>query len=102
MEQAQKMRNCILYIDREELELPEDTYFIQDLIGLTVKNVDTGKVYGKLTQVSQPGANDVYHITDDQKKERLIPAIPDVVIRTDLKDGIMEIRPLKGLFEDED
>lgn len=102
MEQAQKMRNCILYIDREELELPEDTYFIQDLIGLTVKNIDTGKVYGKLTQVSQPGANDVYHITDDQKKERLIPAIPDVVIRTDLKDSIMEIRPLKGLFEDED
>jgi len=32
----------------------------------------------------------------------LIPAIAKVVITTDIENGIMEICPLKGLFDDED
>jgi 16S rRNA processing protein RimM len=60
-----------------------------------------GKVYGKLTDVFQTGANDVYEITTEQKKKVLIPAIKDVVIKTDLDADVMTIRPLKGLFDDE-
>ena len=58
--------------------------------------------YGILSDVSQTGANDVYHIKDETGKEVLVPAIADVVIRTDIDAGIMVIRPLKGLFDDED
>lgn len=103
IEQAQKYRNRILYIDRRDLELPEGTYFIQDLIGCRVIDADDPSVvYGKLTQVSQPGANDVYHVVDENGKERLIPAIPDVVLSTDPEREEIQIRPLKGLFDHED
>lgn len=103
VEEAQKLRNRVIYIDRDELELPEGTFFIQDLIGVEVRDADDpDKVYGKLTEVSQPGANDVYHVLSPENREYLVPAIPDVVIDTDLENGRMLIRPLKGLFDDED
>lgn len=47
------------------------------------------------------GANDVYQITKDGK-EYLIPAIPDVIVERNIEDGILTIRPMKGIFDDED
>ena len=58
-------------------------------------------VYGTLTDVSPTGANDVWHITAENGKEYLIPAIPDVVIKTDVENNLILIRPLKGIFDDE-
>ena len=57
------------------MPLEEGEYFIQDLIGLTVVDADTGEEYGTLSDVSQTGANDVYHISKPGKSEKLIPAI---------------------------
>ncbi len=101
MNAAQNLRNKILYVDREELVLDERTYFIQDLVGMQVVDADENeKVYGKLTDVLQTGANDVYEILTPENKKVYIPAIKDVVIETDLEKDIMFIRPLKGLFEE--
>ena len=97
VEAAEKYRNKVLFMHRDDLELDEDTYFIQDLIDMEVKDVDSGFVYGKITDVLQNGANDVYVIKGD--KEYLVPAIPDVVISTDIDSNIMLIRPLEGLFD---
>ena len=65
-------------------------------------DADDGKRYGELCQVSKTGANDVYHIKFADGSEKLIPVIPSVVIKTDVEGGRIEIRPLKGLFDDED
>lgn len=100
-EQAQNVRNKILYMDREDVELEEGAYFVQDLIGLEVIDVDNGSDYGKLCEVSFTGANDVYHIKGNDGKIRLIPAIPDVVIDTDITNGIMKIHVLEGLFDED-
>ena len=97
VEAAEKYRNKVLFMHRDDLELDEDTYFIQDLIDMEVKDVDSGFVYGKITDVLQNGANDVYVIKCD--REYLVPAIPDVVISTDIDSNIMLIRPLEGLFD---
>lgn len=97
VEAAEKYRNKVLFMHRDDLELDEDTYFIQDLIDMEVKDADSGFVYGKITDVLQNGANDVYVIKGD--REYLVPAIPDVVISTDIDSNIMLIRPLEGLFD---
>lgn len=96
-EAAEKYRNKVLYMHRDDLELDEDTYFIQDLIGMEVRDADSGEVYGKLADVMQTGANDVYVIKGD--REYLVPAIPDVIISTDIDSDVMTIRPLDGLFD---
>ena len=103
VEAAALLRNKILYMDRKDAKLPEGHYFIQDLIGCSVIDADDEtKKYGVLTNVSQTGANDVWHITDENKKEYLIPAIPSVVIDTDIESEKIRIRPLKGIFDNED
>ncbi|MBQ8123622.1 MAG: 16S rRNA processing protein RimM [Ruminococcus sp.] len=96
-EEAEKLRNKMLYMHRDDLELDEDTYFVADLIGLEVKDADTGAVYGKIADVMQTGANDVYVIKGE--REYLVPAIADVVVSTDIDGGVMTIRPLDGLFD---
>ena len=103
VEQAQKMRGKILYMKRSDAKLPKGRYFIAELTGCSVFDADEPqKCYGTLSDVSATGANDVWHITDGTGREYLIPAIPDVVIETDVANDRIVIRPLKGIFDDED
>ena len=97
-EAAEKLRNKLLYMHRSDLELDEDTYFIQDLIGLEVVDADTAQLYGTISDVMQTGANDVYVIKGSDR-EYLVPAIADVVVSTDIDGNLMKIRPLDGLFD---
>ena len=101
VEQAQLLRNKILYMDRNDVELEEGSYFVQDLIGLEVLDADSGVSYGKICDVTETGANDVYHIKDSDGKIRLIPAIPDVVLDTNITDGKITIRVPEGLFDED-
>lgn len=102
IEQADALRGKILYFNRADIPLEEGRYFIQDLIGLDVFNADSFIYYGKLTEVMFTGANDVYQITSESKKNYLIPAIQDVIVNVNIPEGKMLIRPMRGIFEDED
>ena len=102
VEQADKLRGTVLYINRNDVTLPEGRYFISDLLGLRVCDADNAEIcYGNITDVLKTGANDIYQVTDDAQKCYLIPVIDDVVIETDLTAGIVRIRPMKGIFDDE-
>ena len=101
VEHAALLRNKVLYMNRRDAKIDKGSYFVQDLIDCTVVDADDkSHVYGTLSDVSVTGANDVWHIAKDGK-EYLIPAIPDVVDDVDVKKGIITIRPLKGIFDDE-
>ena len=102
-EAAEKFRNRIISVPRDTFSLDEGEYFISDLIGISVYDADTGKFYGEISDVLQPGANDVYELaerTEDGKTvKRYIPAIKDCIVSTDIKGKTMKIRPLEGLFD---
>ncbi|MEG2372146.1 MAG: ribosome maturation factor RimM [Hydrogenoanaerobacterium sp.] len=99
VETAQKLRGTVLFINRDDCKLLPGEFFVQDLFGMEVRDVDTDECYGSICEVSQTGANDVYHIAQEGKREKLIPAIPQVIISTDIDKNIMLIRPLEGLFD---
>lgn len=98
---AKKLCGQIIYIDRNDIELPPDEYFIQDIIGLDVFDDNTGRYYGKVTDVLKTGANDVYEITSENNKKYLIPVIDEVIIDMNVDEGKLEIVPLEGIFDDE-
>ena len=96
--EAAALRGKILYINRDDA--PDDGKpFLQDLLGLIVRDADTGEIYGKLADIIETGANDVYVVRDDSGHERLVPVIPQVIIKTDINGGEISIRPLEGLFD---
>lgn len=100
IEDAEKYRNKIIYMNRKDAGLEEGQYYISDLIGLPVYN--TKNIFlGKISDVSRTGANDVWHI-NNEGKEYLIPCIPDVIISVNIDNEIIVINPLKGIFADED
>ena len=103
LEAAAAMRGKILYIRRSDARLADGQFFISELIGCDVLDADDPAVrYGTLSDVSKTGANDVWHVTADDGKEYLLPAIPPVVIDTDVAENRVLIRPLKGIFDDAD
>lgn len=101
VEEAEHFCGRMVYISRENVKLPEGRYFVQDLLGCTVLDAGDGRIYGKITDVSKTGANDVWHITNE-KGEYLIPVIDDVVVSVDIDDQKVLIHSMKGLFDDED
>lgn len=94
---VEKYRQKSLYVTRENaVELKEDEYFIADLIGL-IAWTDEGEELGKLTNVIQTGANDVYVIQTKDGEEILVPAIRECVKKVDIKEGNMFLHLLPGL-----
>lgn len=101
IEEAEKLRGKIVYINRDDIRLDEGVHFVQDLIGLEVRDRDTGEVYGVISDVLRTGANDVYEIKKDGKTY-LAPVIDEVVTEVNIDGGYVLLRPMKGIFDDED
>ena len=98
LDDAVKYKNKVLFVRREDLDIPEDAVLICDIRGLPVIDKNTGKVYGKLTDVLQYTCQEVYEITDEDGKQTLIPNVPAFIAERDTEKGIF-ITPIDGFFE---
>ena len=97
IETAEALKNTVLYADREDFVLEEGDVFIADLIGLPVIDAESGKEYGKLTDVINRGASDIY-VINTSAGERMMPAVEEFVKRVDVENGIF-ISPIEGMFD---
>ena len=82
-------------VARDDVHLPEGRHFLVDLIGLEVREAETGEVLGSLTEVLTPPANQVYVVRG--KREYLIPAVEEFIIETNVEGGYMRVRLLEGM-----
>jgi 16S rRNA processing protein RimM len=102
IEDAHKLKNTVLYMKRADVSLPEGKWFISELIGCHVLDADDESIeYGVIANAETGVANDYWYV-DTPKGEVLIPAIKEVVIRCDVENNKVYIKPLRGLFDDED
>lgn len=97
VEQAQALRNKIAYADRDDLPLDDGENFIADLIDLPVIDLESGKTIGKLTDVINLGASDLYEVETESGKH-LIPAVPEFVKEIDLERGIF-VSLIEGMLD---
>jgi 16S rRNA processing protein RimM len=83
------LRGATVVVDRSErFPLPDDEYYIDDLVGLVVRDTQ-GNVIGRLAEVWETPANDIYQVLDDDGREILLPAIDDVILEVDIEGGQM-------------
>ncbi|NCB73429.1 MAG: 16S rRNA processing protein RimM [Clostridia bacterium] len=92
--EAMILKNKIVSIDRSEVKLPTGTFFIQDIIGASVVD-ESGKELGKLSEVLELPAGNVYVVTGE--REILIPAVPQFIIKTDVSAGLITVRLIDGM-----
>ena len=93
---ALSMRNAILYIDRKDAALPEGSFFLADLMGLEVRDAQSGKVLGKIADIMNLPANNVYVVRGGER-ELLIPAVPQFIAETNVEDGYLRVNMMEGL-----
>lgn len=98
-EAAEALKNRILYLNRDDVELPEDLVFIQDILGLTVFDTRTEETIGTLRDVNQGAGHDLYIIRRDGKPDALIPACKPFLKNIDLEKGIITVETIEGLIE---
>lgn len=97
--EIEKYKGKGLFVTRQNaVKLKKDEYYIADLIGLCVRE-ENGSEIGRLTDVLETGANDVYviHMTDG--RELLLPAIKECVLEVNIEEQYMNIHVMEGLLD---
>lgn len=98
IDEAEKYRNFYLKIDRSKMpKLPEDSYYIVDLLGCKVVTTE-GEDLGLVDDVFSTGSNDVYVVKNELGKQILLPAIGEVVQNVDVKNKTITVKLLEGLI----
>lgn len=94
---VEKYKNCYLKIQRKDaVKLPENTYFIADLLGLEVYTQE-GRMLGNVDDIFKTGSNDVYVVKNDEGKQLLLPAIEQVIKTIDMENKKIIVNLIKGL-----
>jgi 16S rRNA processing protein RimM len=98
---AEEYKDKYLLIDRNNaVRLPEDSFFICDIIGCSVYN-DQGVSLGQVSEVLRTGSNDVYVVKNSDKSEILIPALKSVVKDVSVAEKKITVILPEGLTENE-
>lgn len=99
IEQAEEIRNCLIKVRREdEPDLPEDTYYIVDLIGLEVFT-EEGESLGTVKDIFPlPGDTHDVYVVQNGEKEILLPGKKEVIKQIDLKSHKIIVHLIDGLI----
>ena len=94
---AEKYKGCYIKIKRENAKkLPEDTYFIADLIGLPVYD-ESGNLLGKIDDIYNNKSHDIYVVKDELGKQILLPSTKEVIKQVDIDNERIIVHLIDGL-----
>ena len=101
MDAARALRGQVFYFDRNDATLPAGRWYVADLIGCEVRDADTGKVYGVVTSVDHPGAQDIYTVKSPSGKEYMFPGVDAFLKERNPPEGYILVTPIPGLLDDD-
>ena len=96
---AVAMKNTTLYLSRADIPLPKGSYFIADLFGLPVIDVDTQRLYGTVANITDVPQGKLYTVRTE-KGDVLLPGVKEFIKEVDPERGVF-IRPIPGFFDEE-
>lgn len=100
---AELLRGREICVKREDaVPLPEDRYFIADIIGCRL--IRNGKPYGTVKDVLQYSSTDIYQAALDKGGSVAFPALKEVIEKVDIEKGEIYVNAEKlaevALYED--
>lgn len=94
---AMTLKGRVVFANRDDISIDEDAFFIADIIGLDVIDLESGEKIGTLSDVLNLGASDLYEINTKNGK-KLIPAVPEFIKEIDLEKGIF-VSLIEGMLD---
>ncbi|MED9788606.1 MAG: ribosome maturation factor RimM, partial [Latilactobacillus curvatus] len=85
-----------------EDDLEDDEFYYGDIIGLEVVEEADGTSYGKVSEIIDPGPNDVWVIKRRGRSDLLLPFLKSVVKKIDIEAGKAYVEVPEGLIDNED
>jgi 16S rRNA processing protein RimM len=97
---VKNLKNKYIAIDKKDIrELPEDSYYIFDLIGSKVLD-ENNTLIGKLIDVMQNTSQDIYVVEHvESKKPVLIPAVKEFIKDVNIEEKTIEVKLIEGMIE---
>ena len=100
MDAARALVGRTYYFAKADARLPKGRFFIDDLLGCEVIDADTAHVYGTLTAIDHPAAQDIYTVTDAAGGKHAFPAVPEFVKKIDMDTREILVAPIPGMFDE--
>lgn len=85
IDDAIPLKSKVALAPREDIPLPPGAHFMADLIGLDAVDADTGEIFGKVVEIHEFPAQDVYEVLG--KKRWMFPDVPEYVEGIDEEAG---------------
>lgn len=85
IEDAEAFRNKELYVDKNVFSLDDNTFFVDELVGLEVFDT-SGNFIGDILGVENYGAGDILEVKD-KWATYLVPFIKQVFVEVDISGG---------------
>ena len=97
---AEKLKEHDVFIGEDDLRvLPEDTFYLWDLEDCLVINTDTGETLGKVKDVLQNSAHDIYEIELSKGGTAMIPAVEEFIKKVDVQEKKIYVKLIPGLID---
>ncbi len=100
MDAARALVGTELYFAREDAKLPKGVWFRSDLVGCEVRDAATGGVYGVVSKIDHPGAQDIYTVKARSGKEYMFPGVPEFLKEKNPVEGYIVVAPIEGMFDE--
>lgn len=101
-ESAESLRGELIEIpDGQRPATSEPFWYLDEIEGLRVVGID-GSDLGTVREILQTGANDVYIVDRNPRRDLLVPALKDVVVNVDIAAGTMTVDLPDGLLPDDE
>ena len=95
----EKFRDFTLKVREEDLtDLEDGEFYYHEIIALEVYENDV--LLGRIKEILQPGANDVWVVKRKGKRDLLLPYIPPVVLGVDIEQGRVDVEIPEGLDDE--
>lgn len=94
IDEAERVKNHVVYVPREDIGLEEGEFLLTDLIGCQARDED-GKVLGKITDILTPPGGEVLEIRGD--REILVPLNDEFLMEADVEAGFVTLRLIEGM-----
>ncbi|WP_060976001.1 ribosome maturation factor RimM [Streptococcus sp. CCH8-C6] len=95
----EKFRDFTLKVREEDLtDLEDGEFYYHEIIGLEVYENDL--LLGRIKEILQPGANDVWVVKRKGKRDLLLPYIPPVMLGIDIEQGRVDVEIPEGLDDE--
>lgn len=93
---AMRLKDKVIFIDREDVNLAEGAHFLADFLGLEVRDADSGAILGNIADILPLPSHPVY-VVRGGPREYMIPAVDAFVTESNVEDGFICVRLIEGM-----